>query len=580
MSGKFLARASALALVFALSGCGGDGSSTPLVDPGNNGGPGDPVEVTLELGTGVGSSFQAGKMNLSAKELSSGGITRMEFNVVNASNGNEIYNAEETSVTISSTCDKAVFDTPVLSTSGKFSVTYEAGCAGPDTITARLDNGASATANVFVAPQEVGALSFVSVDPDSIAIAGSGNSSRSTVSTVTFKLVDNTNKPIEGQELSFSLSTQVGGITLSRPVVETGANGEASTTVNSGTIATVVSVTARATLPTGKVIETSSAPISISSSIPDQDSFSISVEENFLPNAWRYDGVEVPMTIRAADRNNNRISGAIVNFLTNGGSVQNECAMENGACAVQWISQSPRPSNGVVSVLARTVGEESFQDTDSDGLFTPGTDVFQIATNDKGEAYLDVNRNGRYDANESYFDYNENGRYDLPNGRYDGTACTDTNRCNTSLLEVFETARVFMASDDLEITPVTSNDSGSDFELVDGTPTLVINDGQSYATACLEIGGRLSSENVGPPPGGTTISFDANLGSILDPASLESTKSFTTDPITACAIIDANSNDERRGLLTVQITPPEPYGGTAYIVRYPIRDDNVAAAPN
>ncbi|MDC9611797.1 Ig-like domain-containing protein, partial [Pseudoalteromonas sp. GABNS16H] len=307
-------------------------------------------------------------MNASATNLSSGGSTRLEFNVVNASAGNSLYNSVETSVTISSLCQNAVFDTPITTTSGSFSTTYEAGCAGTDTITARLPNGSTATANVNVAAPEIGELEFLTVTPDSIALSGSSTSGRPSVSDVTFQLNDKNGNPITtGEGIAFTLSTTVGGISLSQASTETDENGVASTRVNAGTVATVVSVTATYTPDTGPVIQTTSAPISISATIPDQDSFSLSVEENFLPNARNYDGVSVPITIRAADRNNNRISDAVVNFVTNSGSVQSECILQDGACSIEWISQNPRADDGVALILARTVGEESFRDLNSDG---------------------------------------------------------------------------------------------------------------------------------------------------------------------------------------------------------------------
>ena len=175
MSGKILARASAISLSILLAACGGDDSSSSLAGTGSegDGGSGDGSSgggeqtVSLELGTGSGSGFQSGQMNASATNLSSGGSTRLEFNVVNASAGNSIYNSVETSVTISSLCQNAVFDTPITTTSGSFSTTYEAGCAGTDTITARLPNGSTATANVNVAAPEIGELEFLTVTPDS-----------------------------------------------------------------------------------------------------------------------------------------------------------------------------------------------------------------------------------------------------------------------------------------------------------------------------------------------------------------------------------------------------------------------------
>ncbi|MCM0610945.1 hypothetical protein KFJ24_00460 [Marinobacter sediminum] len=560
MSGKFLARTAALSLAVLMAACGGDESSSSLSGAGSSGTEGASDEgtertVTLELGTGSGSSFQAGQMKVSASSLSAGGSTRLEFNVVNASNGNTTYNAVSTSVSISSLCQSAVFDNPVTTSSGSFTTTYEAGCAGADTITARLPNGSTATANVTVAAPEIGELEFVGVSPDSIALSGSSNNARPSVSEVSFRLADKNGNPITtGEQITFSLSTTVGGISLSQTTTESDEDGLAITRVNAGTVATVVSVTATYTPISGSAIQTTSAPISISATIPDQDSFSLSVEQNFLPNSRNYDGVTIPITIRAADRNNNRISDAVVNFVTNGGSVQSECTLQDGVCSIEWISQDPRPEGGVVQILARTVGEESFTDVDSDGKFTASADTFNTALDDKGEAFLDVNRNGTYDPGEVYFDYNDNKAYDTPNGIYNGTACVDEPNCSTSLLEITQTGKLFLASDDIGITFTTPVAPG---------------------TVCAKIAGLFedNSGNViaGPPPGGTSIAFSTTNGSIVAPNSFNSPTDFTELPIERCVTVEADDTPDT-GTLTVKVTPPPPFNSDPFVAQRSISD--------
>lgn len=562
MTRRFLASASALSLALLITACGGDENSSPLAGSGNsssgsqNNSPSENEQaITLELGTGSRSSFQSGQMAVSATNLSAGGSTRLEFNVVNAANGNEIYNAAETSVTISSLCQSAVFDSPITTSSGSFATTYEAGCAGSDTITARLENGATATANISVAAPEIGELEFISATPDSIALSGSSNSSRPSVSEVTFRLADRNGNPITtGESISFGLSTSVGGISLSQTTTDSDEQGLAKTRVNAGTVATVVSVTATYTTNSGTQIQTTSAPISISATIPDQDSFSISVEENFLPNSRNYDGVEVPISIRAADRNNNRISDAVVNFITNVGSVQSECTLQDGACSIDWISQDPRPDDGVILILARTVGEESFRDVNSDGRYVQAEDNFNTSLDDKGEAFLDRNRNDTYDVGEEYFDYNDNGQYDTANGIYNGTACEDAPNCTAALLEISETARLFMASDNLELTFTTPVAPG---------------------VVCIEIAGNFldSSGSLvqGPPPGGTAVKFSTTNGNIAPPSSLTTTTSFRETPVEVCAFVESD-NSPSTGTFTVEATPPAPYNGNAFIQRAPLSD--------
>lgn len=570
MLGKFSIRALAIFIAMLLGACGGDDNSTPLVSVGgppigngeesNGDSPGGESEqtITLALGTGSGSDFQSGNMRVSAPNLSSGGSTRLEFNVVDAESGNSIYNAEPTSVSISSLCPSAVFDTPITTSSGSFSFTYETvGCAGVDTITARLEDGSSAIANINVAPPEVGELEFLSVSPDSIALSGSSTGGRPSVSEVSFSLNDKSGNPITtGEDIEFSLSTTVGGISLSQTSNETDENGVASTRVISGTVATVVSVTATYTPDSEDAIQTTSAPISISATIPDQDSFSLSIEDNFLPNARNYDGVTVPITIRAADRNNNRISDAVVNFITNAGSVQSECILQDGACSVDWISQNPRSEDGVVLILARTVGEESFTDANSDGKYVLAEDDFDIAQDDIGEAFLDLNQNRDYDEGEVYFDYNDNDQYDEPNGIYNGTACTDTSGvdCTTSLLEINQTGKLFMASDNIRIEFTTPVEPG---------------------LVCAEIAGMFADSNgtqvAGPPPGNTEIAFSTTNGSIVAPNSFSSPTGYRETPVTRCVTVESDDTPSD-GTFTVEVTPPAPYNADPFVKQATITD--------
>jgi len=573
MSGKFLTRASAITLALLLAACGGgsDGSS-PLASNGDSGSTSgdssggtsggddatDEQQVTLELGTGSGSSFQSGAIAASATSLASGGLTRLEFNVVNASAGNALYNAEAVTATITSLCARSTFDSSITTTSGSFATTYEAGCAGDDTITASLSNGAKATVNITVAAPEANQLKIISTSPESIALSGSANTGRPSVSEVTFQLLDKDDKAITtGETVTFALSTTVGGISLSQDSTETDEEGYAKVRVNAGTVATVVSVTATYTPEGGVPIQTTSSPISISATIPDQNSFSISIEDNFLPNAAFYDGQQVPLTIRAADRNNNRISDAVVNFVTTYGSIESECILEDGACSVTWVSQGERPEDGIVQILARTVGEESFRDLNSDGKYSSSADLFEIAENDKGEAFLDRNRNGVRDADEEYFDYNDNDQYDGANGIYNGTACFDNVNCTTDLLEIAQTAKIFMASDFLSVNFAT-------------TAAQV-----SPGDVCVIIAGvfedSVGNEIQGPPPGETSVEFSTTNGTILAPSSLTTTTYFSTEPAVECVTVEADDTSDT-GTLTVEVTPPAPYKGTPYIKRITLID--------
>jgi hypothetical protein len=488
--------------------------------------------------------------------------------VVDANNGYEIFGGEETTVSLSSLCDPGAdrqpFSSPAITTtSGRISTSYEALCSGQDTITARLDNGQTASATLTVAPQEIGSLEFVSVTPQTIAISGSSDSTRGNVSQVVFRVLDSAGNPITDPdvEVDFTLSTSLGGVALTETSSPLNESGQASTRVTSGSVATVVSVTATATLG-GTTVETTSDPISISASIPDYDSFSISVEGNFLPNARNYDGVETNIRIRAADRNNNLINDTIVNFVTSAGAIQNECTLEAGVCTATWVSQNPRnPNSGVVAILARSIGEESFEDLNSNGEYDAGTDNFTPALHETPEAFLDKNNNGTRDNDEQWFDYNNNESYDAADGIYNGQACTNASKnagqCTKEIKEIFETAHIFAASDNIAIT-------------LSATPPL-----STPGTFCVEIAGEFFDTDgnlvQGPPPGGTSVEFSTDNGEITGDSSFDTTTRYTTSPVQEC-IRMVSDGTPSSGTLTVKVTPPAPSPDRAYTEYYTITD--------
>ena len=109
MSGKFLARASALSLAFVLAACGGDDSSTPLAGGGNGGGgsngggdTGTPTTPGVEIGSiqlitstpAIGSAGQD-KANITALVRDSNGVLSPDVNVSFQASNNGSLNVTE-----------------------------------------------------------------------------------------------------------------------------------------------------------------------------------------------------------------------------------------------------------------------------------------------------------------------------------------------------------------------------------------------------------------------------------------------------------------------------------------------------
>ena len=412
---------------------------------------------SLDLGTGSLGSFESGAMLTSIPEgtdLSYGGDTLITVNIVDTKD-NSLFTLSPVTVNFSSTCvsnGKSTIDASVITATGTATATYTAiSCEGVDVITASLSDGTVALANITVAGQVLGALEFVSATPPSLALKGSGSSTIPEVSTLTFSLKDQTGTPMAGETVNYELSTTVGGIALAQNSSVTNAEGLTSVKLNAGGVNTSVVVTASVEIENldGSTSSTSttSKPISILGGIPDQDSFSISVE-TFNPWSWDRDGVNSTITIRAADRYNNQArDGTQISFVTNGGAIVGACELSGGACSVNWTSQDPRPSGGLVRILARTTGEETFIDTNSNGLY----DVGETVTTHLDEAFLDVNGNGVRDGDNEFFsDFNVNGQYDTKqNTLFQGAGCTaaalEAGHC-AKLVDVREQATLCMSN--------------------------------------------------------------------------------------------------------------------------------------
>ncbi len=480
-----------LLMVFFLVGCSGDNefglgnggknNSGSEETPTDTGGGDTPISVSLALGTGSGSSFTSGAMTTSVGSalLSYGGDTIVTVNIVDTSD-NDLYVAGSSTVSFTSGCvqnGKSQIDATVNSSTGTAVATYKAlTCEGADTITATLSDGSSATVIVNVAGQILGALEFVSASPATIALKGSGSSTIPEVSTITFSLKDKTGAAMSGETISYALSTEVGGITLSSNSSVTNADGLTSVQLNAGGVNTSVVVTASVVITnsdsTTSTTSTTSNPIAILGGIPDQNSFSLSID-TLNPDSWQTDGATSKITIRAADRFNNQArTGTQVSFLTSGGAIVGSCALVDGTCSVNWTSQDPRTADGLVRILARTTGEESFIDANSNGIY----DLGETVTTNLDEAFLDVNGDGNRDSDEFFSDFNNNNSFDTKSGiLFQGVSCSDdalaAGHC-AKLVDVRDTVTLCMSNG--KVVTIT-DDAGAFLDLSTGPKTINFN---------------------------------------------------------------------------------------------------------
>jgi hypothetical protein len=407
---------------------------------------------------------------------------------------------------------------------------------------------------------------FTSSSQSWLAISGTGGAGRSDTAVITFQLVDaNGDAVTSGKSVSVTLDGP-SGTSLSADSDTSDDSGYVSTSVSSGKVPGTVSV--HVELDEDSTITSVSNLLAVTTGLPDQNSFSLSIE-NFAPEVWDTDGVSVGVTVRLSDHNNNTVpDGTVVFFQTEGGTIINSseatgfCSTSQGTCSVEWISSNPRPDDGRVTITAYAEGEESFTDKDADGWFTEG-DIFTINTSstfngktDLGEVFYDYNENGVYDedSTEEFVDIDSDanpldGSYNEGDGIFTGILCSDIQEalgnCVNSLVQVRKNIGLIMATsgNQCEIYANGTNVTNGTIDLTSVTSAeliLVMQDmnGNTPATNTSVL---LTTENGTLSDTSWTVVPPSDLGEYTETSTLESD----------------NEDGETSGLLELTLTSPD-----------------------
>jgi hypothetical protein len=501
-------------------------------------------------------------ITLGLSNLSYGGSTSVAVTVKDAS-GNP-FTTQDVDVVFTSTqaaTGKATINTPVRTINGVATTTYQASTAtGVDTITASIA-GSIVNANVTISPLSANSIQFVSASPSNIGLKGMGGAGIQETSLVTFKVLDTSGQPKANQQVDFTLNTTIGGLLLLSPSGSTAANGTVSVIVQAGTIATSVRVTATIT-GSSPAISTQSDQLVVSTGVPAQDGFSISIQ-NFNPEAFNVDGIQDKVTARLSDHFHNPVpDGTAVYFTTSGGSIQPSCTTIGGVCTVTWTSQTPRPvgdatrlnalglpdpqNNGRARILAYAVGEEAFLDRNGNGVADAGEFT------DTSEAFRDDNENGTLDVIETFIDFNSDGIFNGPDGKYNGVLQGAAYIGAPKSKHIYMNSTIVMATSGAKITNSCVTPPGSAITVgLGGVKPCTIN---------------ISDLNKNTMPSGTTVAFSytevvAGIKLVSDPFTFpNSTASTGTD--LGIFLVDSGSASATppppvgRGVLKVTVTSP------------------------
>lgn len=195
--------------------------------------------------------------------------------------------------------------------------------------------------------------------------------------------------------------------------------------------------------------ETPNSSITTNAGIVSQKNLSILAEDVnppiFDPATGGATDTSLTITVKIGDLNNVLLTDEhTIYFATEWGLIQPSCVTSDGACTVTWQTSfgpggtSSAPADRLNTITAWTLGEESFIDSNSNGVFDDEDTTFT----DRDEPFIDSVNDGVFDASNGdriidVINGNDltgiNGVHDIGDTFLNSPHCTHSSLCSTVL---------------------------------------------------------------------------------------------------------------------------------------------------
>ncbi len=439
-------------------------------------------------------------ISAAAASLSSGASTNITLKTLNQDSDTQ------NNVTVNFTASCGTFDpaSVISSNQGNVITSYKAIasngdlCEGPVVVTASSPSSSSSvTTTLNIAAVAADSLVYTTTADVNLGIKSSGSAASSSIE---FTLYAN-GVPARDKDVEVSLEkapNDLHFVTLnnrSTQTLKSDSKGKIVVNLYPGNIPGPVEI--KATLVASPTVSAISKGVKVSSGRVTQNGVSLSVSKQSLRTD--IDGDVATIVARMRDRTGNPVpKDTVISFVSEGGKVDSNCMTDDkGVCSVTLTTQSPRPLDNRVTVLAYVEGDKSYIDNNGDNLYTAGTDTL---TDNIGDFFKDDNEDNLHSVGEFIYQKAAGAlqcaisSFEQPN---------IPNTCDSGLSAVLRQQLVFSFAHD--------------------TPTFVWNTGFDNNGFITSGSGNFSfqvfgnSQKTVPMPSGTTISVAVKDNSDFQP---------------------------------------------------------------